>query len=162
MLPPGDGPFPTVVTRTPYMRGAKFNPAGFLRLLDSGYAYVTVDIRGRGDSDGVWRPFVKDPQDAHDVIEWIAAQPWSTGKVGMVGGSYEGLTQWWTAAGRPPHLRCIVPLCVGSVRHPIPFGTGIPSQYWLWWLTLVMGRTRQYPGAQAWEALMARTPLKSL
>lgn len=163
VLPQGEEPFPTVVLRTPYVRGRPLNnPKNWVRLIEYGYALVTVDVRGRNDSEGVWIPAVKDPKDAHDVIEWAAGQSWSTGKIGMVGGSYEGLTQWWTLLGRPPHLRCVAPLCVGGVRHARPFSTGIPLQYWLWWMTLVLGRTMQFPGAPAWEAFMSHLPLAKL
>jgi uncharacterized protein len=162
-VPPGSGPFPTVVLRTPYMRGRVLsNPRGWIRLVEHGYAFVVIDVRGRGDSDGEWMPWCEDSSDGHDVIEWVAHQPWCDGQIGMVGGSYEGLTQWWTAAGSPEHLKCIAPFCVGAMRSHRPFGTGIPMQYWLWWLSLVMGRTRQYPGAPAWEASLMHTPLRSL
>jgi predicted acyl esterase len=163
LLPPGAGPFPTVVIRTPYGRSRPIgNPQGWIRLVGYGYALVSVDVRGRNDSDGEWIPQRKDPEDGHDVIEWAARQPWSNGKVGMVGGSYEGLTQWWTALGRPPHLACIAPFCIGGLRHPLPFATGIPLQYWLWWMTLVTGKTMQYPGGPAWEAWAMHAPLSTL
>lgn len=162
LLPPGPGPFPIVVTRTPYGRAAVTGRG--TPLIERGYGMVLVDVRGRGDSDGIWRPFVKDTDDAHRVIEWVAEQPWSTGKVGMYGGSYNGLTQWWTAARRPPHLACIVPQCVACVRQSeVPHqGTGIPIQYWLWWMTLVTGRTHQNGGAPSWEDQMPSSPLGTL
>ncbi|MGC0417853.1 putative CocE/NonD family hydrolase [Embleya sp. AB8] len=80
------------------------------RLVAAGYAYVMIDMRGRDDSDGDFRPFVHDSDDGddgYDGIEWVAEQDWCTGRVGMVGLSYEGLTQWWTARARTPHLRCV-------------------------------------------------------
>ena len=80
----------------------------------------------------------------------------------MVGGSYEGRTQWWTAASRPRTLTCIAPFCVGGVAHRLPHGTGIPIQYFVWWMTLVPGRTNQFPGAVSWEAGMTSMPLKAL
>jgi putative CocE/NonD family hydrolase len=163
LLPEGPAPFPTVVIRTPYMRGRPLsNPRGWIRLLEHGYGLVIVDVRGRGDSGGEWIPSIRDSNDGYDVIEWAAAQPWSSGKIGMVSGSYEGLTQWWAAASRPPHLRCIAPLCIGAVQRTLPFGSGIPMQYELWWMSLVLGKTFQYSGAPAWEALMDHRPLKSL
>lgn len=164
LLPAGAGPFPTLVLRTPYVRGRHLhNPKGWMRLVDHGYALVTVDVRGRNDSQGEWRPWVKDAHDGHDVIEWVAAQSWCTGRIGMVGGSYEGLTQWWTAADRPKHLTCIAPLCIGGVRSRVPFfGTGIASQYRIWWSNLVLGKTMQYSGAPAWDAFMGHLPLATL
>jgi uncharacterized protein len=162
LVPKGTGPFPTVVLRTPYGRSRAV--LGGTRLIEHGYATVFVDLRGRGDSGGIWRPFVKDIDDAYDVIEWIAGQPWSTGRVGMIGGSYEGLTQWWAVAGKPPHLFCIVPQTIGCARESdVPsLGTGIPGQYWLWWMTLVTGRTMQNAGAPSWEARMESVPLCSI
>lgn len=163
-LPQTQGRVPAVVLRSPYTRGRTLdNPRSWIRLVDHGYAFVAVDVRGRNDSDGVWAPWIMDSQDGHDVIEWVAAQPWCTGDVGMVGGSYEGLTQWWTALSRPKHLRCIAPWCIGGVRCRLPFvGTGIPVQYRLWWATLVLGKSQQFPGSPPWEAMIERTPLGSL
>jgi uncharacterized protein len=162
LLPAGPGPFPIVVTRTPYGRMSPTTRG--TPLIERGYGMVLVDVRGRGDSGGAWRPFAKDIDDGYAVVEWIAAQPWSTGKIGMIGGSYNALTQWWTAAGRPPHLSCIIPQCVGCVRESeVPhLGSGIPMQYWLWWMTLVMGRTNQNAGAPSWEDQMPSLPLRSL
>lgn len=162
-LPAGTGPFPTVVLRTPYVRSRSINnPRAWVRLVDYGYALVTVDLRGRNDSDGKWRPWTRDDGDGHDVIEWAASQSWSSGNVGMVGGSYDGRTQWWTAASRPKHLKCIVPLCIGVAPRELPFGTGIPLQYWLWWMNLVLGKTQQFSGAPAWETSMNHLPLADL
>jgi putative CocE/NonD family hydrolase len=164
MLPQGEGPWPAVVTRTPYMRGRHLSPESWLRLVGHGYAYVAVDVRGRGDSDGSFTPFVHDAEDGHDVIEWAAAQPWCTGRVGMVGSSYEGLTQWWTAKGRPPHLCCIVPQAVGSASlgPRWSMNSGVPFQYWIWWFNLVTGRTTQHSGAPSWTARYDSLPLRSL
>jgi len=164
-LPFGEGPFPTVLLRTPYVRSRHTgNPKSwFSRLIDCGYALVTVDIRGRNDSGGQWAPWRKDPEDAYDVIEWVAAQSWCTGKIGMVGGSYEGRTQWWSVLGRSPHLRCIAPLCIGAVQEGVPKGgAGVPVQYWLWWMNMVSGKAHQYPGGPSWERYVMHTPLKTL
>jgi putative CocE/NonD family hydrolase len=80
----------------------------------------------------------------------------------MVGGSYEGLTQWWTAQTRPPHLRCIAPLCVGAAQPARwSFNTGIPYQYMAWWLFLVQGRTYQQ-GGPSWETGFEHLPLRTL
>jgi putative CocE/NonD family hydrolase len=164
LLPQGEGPWPAVVNRTPYVRGRNLRPTSWQRLVDQDYVFVAVDQRGRGDSGGTFTPFVHDADDGHDVIEWVAAQPWCTGKVGMVGGSYEGLTQWWSAKGRPPHLACIVPQAVGAATMGPRWSvdTGVPEQYWIWWFNLVTGRTMQNPGAPSWEANWAHRPLRTL
>jgi predicted acyl esterase len=75
-----------------------------------GFAVVNCDLRGSGRSDGV-ADLLSDQEgeDVYDLIEWAAAQPWSTGAVGMLGVSYLAISQWKAAALRPPHLRAIVP-----------------------------------------------------
>ena len=74
------------------------------------------DIRGSGKSvEGQWQCFSQAEQnDLYDIIEWIAAQPWCTGKVGMIGESYLAWVQWFAAATQPPHLACIVPFDGGA------------------------------------------------
>jgi putative CocE/NonD family hydrolase len=77
----------------------------------AGYAYVGVNVRGTGCSEGVFSYYQPiEAQDGAEVVEWIAAQPWSTGDVGMIGASYGGHTQIKVAALRPPHLKAIVPV----------------------------------------------------
>lgn len=74
------------------------------------FAIVVVDARGTGHSGGDFR-FLGSAtgRDVADVVEWIAAQPWCTGKVGMAGNSYLAMAQWAGAAERPPHLAAIAP-----------------------------------------------------
>ena len=164
VLPPGAGPFPTVVTRTPYMRVHLLGPHGWAHLVEDGYAYVAVDVRGRGDSDGSFMPFQHDAEDAYDTIEWIADQPWCSGRIGMVGSSYEALTQWWTAKARPPHLSCIAPMAVGVASlGPRPrAGTGVPQTYFLMLLHRLSGRTLQYIYSPNWSEAMGTLPMRDL
>lgn len=164
VLPRGRGPFPAVVSRTPYVRGAKLkNPSGWMRLVSKGYAFIVADVRGRNDSEGEFIPWSNDSDDAYDVIEWVAEQTWCLGRVGTVGGSYDGRTQWAALKAKPPHLVCAAPLCVGSVGSELAtFGTGVPCQYRIWWLSYVNGKTSQYAGSPSWESAIAHAPLKSL
>jgi predicted acyl esterase len=75
-----------------------------------GFAVANCDLRGAGRSDGVGSLLsVQEGEDVYDLIEWVAAQRWSTGAVGMIGVSYLAITQWEAAALRPPHLKAIVP-----------------------------------------------------
>jgi uncharacterized protein len=77
---------------------------------EHGFAVVNCDLRGAGRSDGVCSLLSdQEGEDVYDVVEWAAAQPWSTGAVGMIGVSYLAISQWKSAALRPPHLAAIVP-----------------------------------------------------
>jgi predicted acyl esterase len=101
-LPEGQGPFPVVLIRTPY--GKLTQAVGFAALTRRGFALVTQDVRGKGASEGPYRPFMDDPTDGFDTVEWIAKQPWSNGKVGMYGVSAMGITANLAAMMNPPHL----------------------------------------------------------
>ena len=117
--PDGPGPFPVALQRTPYDKGS----AGSMTNLDpmkaarNGYAVVIQDTRGRYTSEGEFYAFRDEINDGYDTVEWAAAQPWSTGKVGMYGASYVGATQWLAAVARPPHLAAIVPNVTASNYH---------------------------------------------
>lgn len=75
-----------------------------------GFAVVNCDLRGAGHSDGVSAPLSdQEGEDVYDLVEWAAAQQWSTGAVGMLGVSYLAISQWKAAALQPPHLKAIVP-----------------------------------------------------
>lgn len=84
-----------------------------------GYASIRVDMRGSGDSDGVlmdeYLPL--EQQDAVDVFEWIAAQPWCTGAIGMFGKSWGGFNALQVAAWHPPQLKAIITLCSTDDRY---------------------------------------------
>jgi predicted acyl esterase len=74
------------------------------------YVLIRIDTRGSGKSPGYLDPF--SPQEARDfynAVEWAAQQPWSSGKVGILGISYFAYTQWIVASLQPPHLTAIVP-----------------------------------------------------
>ena len=75
-----------------------------------GYAVVNCDLRGAGTSEGIASLLSdKEGEDVYDLVEWAGAQSWSTGAVGMLGVSYLALSQWKTAALRPPSLKAICP-----------------------------------------------------
>jgi len=103
-LPPGPGPWPTIVVRTPYGRQGVPGALG----AGAGFAVVVQDFRGRFDSDGECLVFHDDGwgerQDGYDCIEWTSRQPWCNGKIGTWGGSALGITQYSTAPTQPPGL----------------------------------------------------------
>jgi hypothetical protein len=105
-LPAGSGPFPVILSRTPYLKDALGELAGYpaKKYTDAGYAFVMQDVRGKGRSEGFYEAFIPDMEDGYDTVEWAAKQPWSNGKVGMVGGSALGITTNLAAMGAPPHL----------------------------------------------------------
>ena len=105
----GDGPYPTIVSTTPYGVGAPGQlPLSWPDQPLNGYAFVYQDTRGRNNSEGIWSQGT-DGIDGYDTVEWAAVQDWCNGKIGMSGGSALGLTTYRTAAERPPHLVAIQP-----------------------------------------------------
>ena len=110
--PDTDEKVPVLLQRTPYnkaMTATRANSLDPLRAASHGYAVVVQDTRGRFASEGEFYPFLNESEDGYDTVEWCAAQPWSSGKVGMYGRSYVGATQWLAAMARPPSLKAIVP-----------------------------------------------------
>jgi putative CocE/NonD family hydrolase len=105
--PNASGPHPVILVRTPYKKEMTELQARFYTR--RGYVFAVQDCRGRFSSPGEWQPFVNEPEDGYDTVEWLARQPWSNGKVGMIGASYLGWTQWWAAREHPPHLVTIIP-----------------------------------------------------
>jgi len=110
-VPEGEGPWPTLLMRQPYGRDIAStvvyaHPAWFAR---QGYAVVIQDVRGRGDSEGEFYPFLHEEQDGAETIAWLRTRPECNGKIGMYGFSYQGATQLLAAAARPEGLLCIAP-----------------------------------------------------
>ncbi|MFN0102874.1 MAG: CocE/NonD family hydrolase [Bryobacteraceae bacterium] len=108
--PTAPGKYPVIVSRTPYSTERYPNAYdAAVYFAQRGYVFVYQDVRGRHESEGKWEPFRNDIEDGYDTVEWAAAQPWSSGKVGMQGGSYLGHVQWRAAMAKPPHLVTIFP-----------------------------------------------------
>jgi putative CocE/NonD family hydrolase len=159
--PDGDTPVPVVLTRTPYNknneRAARFGALFVAR----GYAFVMMDVRGRGDSDGTFAPYVHDAQDGVDVIAWLAEQAWCDGQVATLGGSYGGLIQWLTALHRPPALKAMIAMVSPSDPFvEFPTGTSIPMM--VSWHRLTAGRVLQHVGDVDWDAVYRHLPLLTM
>jgi predicted acyl esterase len=155
LRPPADGPWPVIMSVTPYgkdnfpdrmssffmrLSGVKFGKlhrsrfTGFespdpAHWVENGYAVVQADVRGMHKSEGlagVLRPL--DAQDYYDLIEWAALQPWCTGRIGLMGVSYLAMSQWHVAALKPPHLRAVVPWeGVTDLYRELAFHGGMPE-----------------------------------
>ena len=123
---PAELPAPAVVVRTPYGKSGEVQSKRAKMLAAGGYVAVLVDVRGRGDSDGIFQPYRNDGPDGADVIEWVAAQEWCTGAVATYGGSYGGRIQFLAALQQPPSLKAMVAMVTPSdpfVETP----TGVPG-----------------------------------
>ena len=107
--PQASGPFPTIVTRTPYESGRDVLIELGVWWAERGYVFVVQDCRGRFESDGVFHAYFPDIEDGYDTLEWVANQSWCNGKIGTWGRSYGGLTQWLSAPLQSPHLTCMAP-----------------------------------------------------
>jgi putative CocE/NonD family hydrolase len=136
--PKADGKFPVLLERTPYNKYSNLD-AG-LKGAAHGYVVIIQDVRGREASEGEWYPFKYEPDDGYDTIEWAAALPYSTGQVGMMGGSYVGATQMLAAIASPPHLVGIFPTVTGSDYH----------EHWAY-----QGGAFMQLLAQAWSSVLA-------
>jgi predicted acyl esterase len=110
-LPKGDGPWPVILERTPYSRRQPFMYQIFNFYPEAGFAFAVQDCRGRFDSEGVYKPWSNDMEDGYDTVEWLAAQSWSTGKIGMTGDSAMGIVSYEAAMLRPPHLVAAAVFC---------------------------------------------------
>ena len=132
-------PLPVIFTLTPYI--ADSYHARAMYFARHGYVFVLVDVRGRGNSDGGFEPFANEGRDGHDVVEFLARQPWSNGKVTMWGGSYAGFDQWTTLKEFPAHLATIVPAAAAHAGVDFPFFHGVWSSYVVQWLTFTSGDT---------------------
>ena len=110
---PVAGEFPCLVVEfTPYavLRDFFLGEADFF--VRRGYVAIVPLLRGIGRSGGAWNygSFRESGRDAHDIIEWLAAQPFSNGRIGMFGESYGGQTSYSAALERPQHLLAIAPM----------------------------------------------------
>ncbi len=103
---------PAILVRTPYGKGADITPNN-QAFVEHGYAVVVQDVRGRYESEGAFQPLTQEVRDGDDTLNWIARQPWSDGKIGMMGGSYVGIVQWKAALANNPHLKAIFPVVSG-------------------------------------------------
>ncbi len=137
--PDAEGPFPTIVTTTPYSKDA-LGPETFLA--ERGYAQLVVDIRGTGASQGQWASFdEREQQDLFEIVEWAGQQEWSTGDIGMYGASYLAITQLFAAAQKPAGLKALFPIVpMGDSYRDIVFAGGQTNLAFIpLWLGLVTG-----------------------
>jgi predicted acyl esterase len=188
--PAAYAPHPVIMSVTPYgkdklqdrlttffmrLSGVKFGKINCSQLtgfespdpifwVQQGYAVIQADVRGKYKSEGqagVLRQ--QDAEDYYDLIEWAASQPWSTGRVALIGVSYLCMSQWYVAALKPPHLRAIVPWeGVTDLYRELAFHGGIPETKFvrLWAKKRIeRGRNPKFPLAEDFLAEREAHPL---
>lgn len=138
---PSDSTWPTIFSMTPYTSDDAHEYGSYFARY--GFAYLNVDVRGRGGSGGTFRPLFRDGADGAGVVRWITQQPWSDGQAAMRGGSYRGTVQWQTLTVDPDALRSIVPTAAVYPGRDFPLNNGIFLSYTVRWLTFVNGRALQ-------------------
>lgn len=187
--PLGDGPFPVVLSATPYgkditpdtkammfMRlfGVRFGKLRYSKWTGfeapdpwqwtaRGYAVAIYDLRGMHKSEGSTEILTdRDAEDYAEVIGWMADQPWSSGKVGLLGVSYLAMTQWRVAALKPRGLAAIIPWeGATDLYREFAFHGGIPETRFneLWFKRRILaGRHRGSPPPEPYLALKAEHP----
>ena len=117
--PANGGPYPVLLMRQPYGRRIAStivfaHPRWYAA---QGYIVAIQDVRGTGSSEGTFRAFETEREDGSDTVAWAAALPGSTGRVGMYGFSYQGMTQLLALAGGAPALGALAPVMVGWDIH---------------------------------------------
>lgn len=196
---PGAGRLPTILHQTRYLRSlaprgllGRLLPVGKLfdvhreirrRFLAAGYAWVDVDVRGTGASGGRWvTPWHADEvRDGGEVVEWIVRQPWSNGRVGSLGISYDGTCADMLLVAGHPAVRAVAPLfSLYDAFTDVALPGGIPHAWftaawasynraldddafhraatWPLWIGLCSERAAPRAGALGWlTALAGRT-----
>ena len=145
--PDAPGEFPAILTRTPYNKGTGCD----LRFVRAGYVVVHQDVRGRYASEGDFQsfqtPHSQEAEDGYDSVEWLAAQAYCNGRVGMMGSSYPGWLGWEAASAQPPHLvamsSCTIPLEITDLDFP---GAFRPARRMHWWMISIGADLRRRAG----------------
>ncbi len=161
-------PVPAIFTFTPYISDTYHERGMFFAR--NGYVFLGIDVRGRGNSEGAFEPFVNEGKDGYEVVEWLAKQPWCNGKVTMWGGSYAGYDQWTVLKEFPAHLATIVPAAAAHPGTDFPFNNNIYSSYDIQWITYTSGvtpNTKLFGEASYWSDKFSQmyskhTPFKEL
>lgn len=143
----GPGPYPAVIDYSGY-EPAIDSWNALTPFVQAGYAGVGLNIRGTGCSGGKWDYFEpRQSKDGAEAIEWLAEQPWSNGRFGMVGKSYPGITQPFVAAERPEALKAIVPGHIfADLYRDVPYPGGILNATFAGGWSLTTGATAHFYG----------------
>jgi putative CocE/NonD family hydrolase len=162
--PRTSGKHPTVMILTPYGKDAGKPMEEAWSFVQRGYAFVSVDARGRFDSEGHFSPFRNDGADGSDVMNWIARQSWSDGRIATYGGSYLGKVQWEMAKQNNPHHVAIMSyVSPADDWNDESRYNGVPKLDLMYtWMMEMYGHVVHPEAGWDWAKLMRRLPLTSL
>ncbi|OGV49624.1 MAG: hypothetical protein A2X49_04670 [Lentisphaerae bacterium GWF2_52_8] len=158
-LPPDESrAYPVIVSFSPYNATGGRNEGGLV-WVRRGFAYLSADCRGRFKSGGVFTPWVNEIADAYDLLDWIAAQKWCNGNIGMVGGSYVGFTQLAAAAGGHPALKAVAPSAIQSELYSTYYSGGAQALAFMagWHIGMTQRRAATDPSPN-WEEILKKSP----
>jgi putative CocE/NonD family hydrolase len=162
-IPKGKGPFPVILTRTPYGNNDPMRAERLVYFAKRGFVTVFQDCRGRFDSDGDWEPFRTEREDGYDTLDWISKQDFCNGNIGVTGRSYEGYCSWIVAPDHHPALKAIIPIV--PLPDPVinvPYQNGALFWNMIVWGLMVHARTNQNTGLINWPPLYNHVPLRTL
>lgn len=128
-------PLPVILTSNIY--AGSFDTLFGKRAAVYNYVGAVVNTRGKRNSNDENNPFEHESQDIYEVIDWVSKQPWSNGKVGMIGGSYLGFSQWAAVKKLHPALKTIVPQVAVGIGIDYPAQNNIFMSYMLQWIQYV-------------------------
>ena len=125
--PVGEGPWPVVILRTPYVYGRGDNNANARFYARRGIVYIVQHCRGKGGSEGPYEPNVNERVDGLALVNWVATQPWCK-NIGLFGESYTALTCWIIADAVPEKVKGIYVHHYGVDRHLSAYSNGLFRQ----------------------------------
>ncbi len=170
-LPPEPGRYPALITRTPYdnNHGTPAGPGAatpapspadrFKQLAAHGFVVVACDVRGMGDSEGVFEAFEHEARDGREAVEWVRELPECDGRVGLFGAGYAGFAA--LAAATETRVDAVVVWSPFDVEGT-PFRGGALRLDWLFWLHLTAGRTPQPVDVPRWADVFRHRPIATM
>lgn len=158
-LPDVAGPVPTVLIRSPYDKAASLVDRSCRVLAGQGYACVNQLVRGRGDSGGAWVPFVHERADGLDTIRWVREQPWSDGKLAMMGDSYLAGAAWAVLGDAPEGLVTVVSRVFGPSTWEGMYDDGLfRHELATAWMTLMPAQSMRFFSAGRYHRALDHRP----
>ncbi|MBS4218047.1 CocE/NonD family hydrolase [Bacillus sp. FJAT-49711] len=116
-FPKGHGPWPVILSRTPYSNILPVWKDIQNKWAEHGYVFIVQECRGTGKSEGEWTPFIYEKNDGLDTIDWIIKQDWMDGNIATYGASYSGVVQWMMAEDLPTEVKTMFISVTGIERY---------------------------------------------